>query len=59
VVRNVDVLLASYDLSRVQVRRVDPVSKQMRESIFNLEQAESHNDLWLRDGDVIEVPEKQ
>jgi hypothetical protein len=59
VVRNVDVLLASSDLSRVQVKRVDPVTKQMREFVFNLEQAEPGTDLWLRDGDVIEVPEKQ
>ena len=58
-VRNVNVLLSSSDLSRVQVRRVDPVTKQTREFVFNLEQAESRNDLWLRDGDVIEVPEKQ
>ena len=59
VVRNVDVLLSSSDLSRVQVKRVDPATKQTREFVFNLEQAEPRNDLWLRDGDVIEVPEKQ
>jgi ankyrin repeat protein len=59
VVRHVDVLLSSSDLSRVQVKRVDPVTKQMREFVFNLEQAEPRTDLWLRDGDVIEVPEKQ
>jgi hypothetical protein len=59
VVRNVDVLLSSSDLSRVQVKRVDPVTKQTREFVFNLDQAESRTDLWLRDGDVIEVPEKQ
>ena len=59
VVRNANVLLSSSDLSRVQVKRVDLVTKQTREFVFNLEQAEPRNDLWLRDGDVIEVPEKQ
>jgi ankyrin repeat protein/tetratricopeptide (TPR) repeat protein len=57
-VRNANVLRASSDLGRVKVRRVDPASKQPREIILNLERADPRIDLWLRDGDVIEVPEK-
>ena len=48
-------LLASSDVSRVKVTRKDPVSGQPQEMLFNLE---TQNDFWLRDGDVIEVPEK-
>jgi hypothetical protein len=96
VVRDAGVLLASSDLSRVKVSRLDPVTKQVQEKVFDLSQAsqggmpggvpgvyypsamplrqpvpgatsasvplaEPHNletDLWLRDGDVIEIPEK-
>jgi ankyrin repeat protein len=57
-VRNANVLRASSDLRRVKVRRVDPSAKQPREIILNLERADPRTDLWLRDGDVIEVPEK-
>jgi hypothetical protein len=57
-VRNANVLRASSDLRRVKVRRVDPASKQPREIILNLERADPRIDLWLRDGDQIEVPER-
>jgi ankyrin repeat protein len=58
VVQAADVLLTSSDLSRVKVRRVDPTSRKTVEMIFNLEKDDPQNKLWLRDGDVIEVPEK-
>ena len=57
-VRNANVLRASSDMSRVKVHRVDPATKQRQEVVLNLEKADPRNDLWLRDGDVIEVPEK-
>jgi ankyrin repeat protein len=60
--RTSGLLLASSDVTRVKVKRTDPATKQVRERIFNLDQInntnDDTNDLWLRDGDVIEVPEK-
>ncbi len=58
VVLNANVLRASSDVTRVKVRRSDPETKQQRELVFNLEKSDPRNDLWLRDGDVIEIPEK-
>jgi ankyrin repeat protein/tetratricopeptide (TPR) repeat protein len=51
-------LLSTSDLTRVKVRRVDPATGQTNEWIFNEQTVDPNNDLWLRDGDVIEVPEK-
>jgi ankyrin repeat protein len=63
--RNSGLLLSSSDVTRVKVRRIDSASNQVRERVFDLDQiqnqirlGEESNDLWLRDGDVIEVPEK-
>lgn len=50
------VLRSSSDLSRVKVERKDPASAKRVELIVNV--AKSSDDLWLRDGDVIEVPDK-
>jgi ankyrin repeat protein len=51
-------LLTSSDLGRVKVTRQD-VEKGPLEWTFDLTKTlESEQDLWLRDGDVIEVPEK-
>jgi ankyrin repeat protein len=50
-------LLASSDLSRVKVTRHDP--KTGAEQHWTLDcRTASAPDLWLRDGDIIEVPEK-
>ncbi len=51
-------LLSTSDLTRVKVRRVDPATGQTNEWVFNEQTVDPRNDLWLRDGDVIEVPEK-
>ncbi|MDB6063834.1 MAG: Ankyrin repeat-like protein [Pedosphaera sp.] len=59
VVPGAHVILASSDLTRVKVKRVDPSTRKAEEMIFNLEQKNSNSNLWLRDGDVIEIPEKQ
>jgi len=41
------------------VRRIDPATGQKREWTFDLTRPEDPvNDLWLRDGDAIEVPDK-
>jgi hypothetical protein len=63
--RGSGLLLSSSDVTRVKVKRTDPATKQVRERVFDLDQiqnqiqrGEGANDLWLRDGDVIEVPEK-
>jgi ankyrin repeat protein len=51
-------LLSTSDFTRVKVRRVDPTTGQPHEWVFNEQTVDPDNDLWLRDGDVIEVPEK-
>jgi len=58
VVLNANVLRASSDVTHIKVRRTDPESRQTRELVFNLEKPDPRNDLWLRDGDVIEIHEK-
>ena len=59
VIRAANVIRSSSDLSRVKVGRVDPITGEKREMIFDLTQIDKRNDLWLRHGDVIEIPEKQ
>jgi len=54
-------LRSSSDLARVTVRRVDPETKEVRAMTFDASEGKVpfvHN-LWLRGGDVIEIPEKQ
>lgn len=54
-----DLLMASSDLTRVKVTRQDPVAKKPKQIVLDATpQKNILNDLWLRDGDVIEVPEK-
>jgi len=67
-----NLLRSSSDLSRVTVTRTDPQTKETKKMTFDLnavalpDMSYSGNpppipwqqDLWLRDGDVIEVPEK-
>ncbi|MDA1276228.1 MAG: ankyrin repeat domain-containing protein [Verrucomicrobia bacterium] len=53
-----NLLLSSSDLSRVKVTRTDPITKERMEMVLNLETVDPKTDLWLRDGDAIEVPEK-
>ncbi len=58
------VLRASSDTTRIKVKRLNPSSNKIQEMIFNL--ADNYpnnsywegNDLWLRDGDIIEIPER-
>jgi len=59
-----NILRTSSDTSRIHVNRIDPISKEPKEWTINLDQRLKSNqppdqDLWLRDGDVIEIPEKQ
>src|SRR6266567_142756 len=61
VVHNCGLLRAFSDLAHVKVNHHDPVSGQSQELLFDLSARQAHdsrNDLWLRDGDVIEIPEK-
>jgi ankyrin repeat protein len=51
------ILLASSDLSRVMVTRHDSKTGKEREWVLDCSTSQSP-DLWLRDGDVITVPEK-
>jgi ankyrin repeat protein len=58
VLRDSGLLLASSDLSRVKVTRRDPATGQTREWVVDCSETKPAPDLWLRDGDKIEVPEK-
>jgi cytohesin len=51
-------VLTSSDLRHVKVTRHDPASGQEREWVVDCSEASPAPDLWLRDGDKIEVPER-
>ena len=55
VVRGANVIRSSSDLTLVKVIRS---SGERWEKVFDLTKSDKTSDLWLRDGDVIEVPEK-
>jgi len=57
VLDNSKLVRVSSDLSRVKVTRVDPDTKKKQEWVIDCTNP-SQADLWVRDGDVIEVPEK-
>ncbi|MBI2946199.1 MAG: ankyrin repeat domain-containing protein [Verrucomicrobia bacterium] len=57
VLRAASVHRTSSDLTRVRVLRADPNTKQAQETIVNL--FDPSRSFWLREGDVIEVPEKE
>ncbi len=52
-----ELLRSSSDTTKVKLKRVDPTTEQAVEWITN--PFSSKNDFWVREGDVIEVPEKQ
>ncbi len=51
-------ILSSSDLSRVKVTRHDPKTGEAHEWILDCSNSSSEPDLWIRNGDLIEVPEK-
>jgi hypothetical protein len=57
VLDNSKLIRVSSDLSRVKVTRFDPVTKKNMEWTVDCTDPKQA-DLWLRDGDVIDVPEK-
>jgi len=57
VLDNSKLVRVSSDLSRVKVTRIDPETKKKQEWTIDCTKP-SEADLWLRDGDVIDVPEK-
>ena len=57
VMDNSKLVRVSSDLSRVKVTRIDPETKKKQEWTIDCTNP-SEADLWLRDGDVIDVPEK-
>jgi ankyrin repeat protein len=57
VLRGSGLLRASSDLARVKVVRRDPQTGKQLEWVVDC-RGNNNPDLWLRDGDVIEVPEK-
>jgi len=57
VLDNSKLIRVSSDLSRVKVTRVDPDTKKTVQWTVDCTNP-SQADLWLRDGDVIDVPEK-
>jgi ankyrin repeat protein len=52
-------VLASSDLSRVKVTRNDPKTGKKREWVVDCRVSSPVPDLWLSDGDVIEVPDRE
>ncbi len=58
VLRQSGLLLTTSDLSRVRVTRRDPAAGKSQEWILDETKVDWSLDFWLRDGDVIEVPEK-
>jgi hypothetical protein len=57
------VLRSSSDLARLKIKRTDPATKKTREIAANAQEffggkKPLNDDIWLRDGDVIEVPDK-
>lgn len=58
VVRNSGALRASSDLTRIKVIRREGDANKSRILLFNLERSRSE-DLWLQDGDLIEIPDKE
>jgi hypothetical protein len=55
---NSKLLLASSGLAHLKVARRDPATGHKQEWIVDCSDSKTAPDLWLRDGDVIEVPEK-
>jgi protein involved in polysaccharide export with SLBB domain len=51
-------LRTSSDLTRVRIHRLDPVTGQTSEWLVDCTQPLGEAPLWLRHGDVIEVPER-
>jgi hypothetical protein len=58
VVRNSGLLRSSSDTARVKVRRPAPEAGRPLELVFDLDKTNPSTDLWLRGGDVIEIPER-
>ena len=58
-VQNSKSLRASSDLSRVKVTRQGSEKLPGFEKVFDLRSVQPPNILWLRDGDIIEVPDKE
>jgi ankyrin repeat protein len=58
VVRSANVIRSSSDLARVKVKRSSGAPAERQELLFDLARTDKANDLWLRDGDVIEIPDK-
>lgn len=54
------VLRVSSDLSSIKVKRFDPVTKQPVEFVFSVATVLPYGavDLWLQNGDVIQIPDK-
>lgn len=53
------ILLSSSDLSAVHIKRVNPTAEVIENvNAFWDQKQPLRNDLWLRNGDVVEVPEK-
>lgn len=57
VLRSSNVLRSTSDLTRVKVSRTDPGTQKANEILVNL--FDPAQNLWLRNGDKIEVPEKE
>ncbi|MFN7138109.1 MAG: ankyrin repeat domain-containing protein [Limisphaerales bacterium] len=57
-VQNSGLLLASSDVTRIKVRRTNPRTGETAEFEVNTQINSPPNDLWLMEGDVIEIPDR-
>ena len=53
-----NLLLVSSDLSRVKLTRLDPLTGRRLELVLDCRESMPGPELWLREGDALEVPEK-
>ena len=57
-IRRSGLLLNSSDITQVHVTRPEKGAYPKQEFVYNIEETEIPDDLWLEDGDIVTVPDK-
>jgi ankyrin repeat protein len=57
-IRRSGLLLNSSDITQVHVTRREKGADPKQEFVYNIEETEIPDDLWLEDGDIVTVPDK-
>ena len=58
-IQNANVVLNTSDLTRVKVLHASAPDGERKELVYNLTDVKFPDDLWLEDGDVVTVPDKE